>query len=140
MKLGFTGVCIIFLIIAQKHRLCTRYNRLAEAVLTSTYNLRFEQKYEKYQSFLSENFQFLEVIFSIYLNSSVFVMRTVVFYNSQYDDMIAVTSELFHTVFLLSASRLILFHLDVLSFQKGHKTRPNERRNLNGMKLLTLRQ
>ena len=30
----------------------------------------FEQKYEKYQSFffLSENFQFLEVKFSIYLN------------------------------------------------------------------------
>ena len=34
----------------------------------------FEQKYEKYQSFLSENFQFLEVKFSIYLNSRVFVM------------------------------------------------------------------
>ena len=29
-----------------------------EAVLTSTHNLCFEQKYEKYQSFLSENFQF----------------------------------------------------------------------------------
>ena len=39
----------------------------------STYNLCFEQKYEKYQS-LSENFQFLEVKFSIYLNRHVFVM------------------------------------------------------------------
>ena len=29
-----------------------------EAVLTSTHNLCFEQKYEKYLSFLSENFQF----------------------------------------------------------------------------------
>ena len=28
----------------------------------------------KYQSFLSENFQFLEVKFSIYLNRRVFVM------------------------------------------------------------------
>ena len=28
----------------------------------------FEQKYEKYQFFLSENFQFLEVEFSAYLN------------------------------------------------------------------------
>ena len=37
-------------------------------------NLCFEQKYEKYQSFLSENFQFLEVKFSIYLNKRVFVM------------------------------------------------------------------
>ena len=35
----------------------------------------FEQKYDKYQSFfLSENFQFLEVKFSIYLNRCVFVM------------------------------------------------------------------
>ena len=38
------------------------------------HNLCFEQKYEKYQIFLSENFQFLEVKFSIYLNRGVFVM------------------------------------------------------------------
>ena len=37
-------------------------------VLKSTHNLCFEQKYEKYQSFLSENFLFLEVKISIYLN------------------------------------------------------------------------
>ena len=53
----------------------TRYNRLAEAVLTSTHNLCFEQKYEKYQNFLSENFQFLVVKFSIYLNRRVSVME-----------------------------------------------------------------
>ena len=41
----------------------------------STHNLCFEQKYEKYQSFLSENFQFLEVKFSIYLNRCVFIME-----------------------------------------------------------------
>ena len=41
VKLGFTGVYIIFLISAQN----------IEAVLTSTHNLCFEQKYEKYQSF-----------------------------------------------------------------------------------------
>ena len=47
----------------------TGKNRLAEAVLTSTHNLCFKQKYEKYQGFLlSENFQFLVVKFSIYLN------------------------------------------------------------------------
>ena len=40
----------------------------------STHNLCFEQKYEKYLSFLSENFQFLEMIFSMYLNRRVFVM------------------------------------------------------------------
>ena len=36
----------------------TRQNRLADAILTSTHNLCFEQKYEKYQNFLSENFPF----------------------------------------------------------------------------------
>ena len=65
VKLGFTGVYIFFLF-------------LLKAVLTSTHNLCFEQKYEKYQNFLSENFHFLVVKFSIYLNRHVFVMRVVV--------------------------------------------------------------
>ena len=68
VKLGFTGVYIIFLISAQKHRLW------AEAVLTSTYNLCFEQKYEKHRSFFIWNFTVLEVKFSIYLNRCVLVM------------------------------------------------------------------
>ena len=55
----------------------TRQNHLAEVVLTSSHNLCFQQKYEKYQSFLSENFQFLEVKCSIYLNRRVFVMSEV---------------------------------------------------------------
>ena len=42
----------------------------------STHNLCSEQKYEKYHSFLSENFQFLEVKYSIYLNQCVFVMNS----------------------------------------------------------------
>ena len=45
----------------------------------NTYNLCFEQKYEKYQNFYLENFQFLVVKFSIYLNRSVSVMN---FYDS----------------------------------------------------------
>ena len=52
----------------------TRKNHLAKVVLTSTHNLCFEQKYEKYQKFLSENFHFLLVKFSVYLNRHVFVM------------------------------------------------------------------
>ena len=40
----------------------TRWNRLAEAVLTR------EQKYVKYKNNLSENFHFLVVKFSVYLN------------------------------------------------------------------------
>ena len=48
----------------------------------STHNLCFEQKYEKYtyQSFLSENFQFFEVKFSIYLNRHVFIMYLTTFF------------------------------------------------------------
>ena len=41
----------------------------------SIHNLCFEQKYEKYQSFLSEFFQFLEVRFYIYLHRRAFVMK-----------------------------------------------------------------
>ena len=40
----------------------------------STHNLYFEQKHEKYQNFLSENFHFLVVKLSVYLNRHVFVM------------------------------------------------------------------
>ena len=43
-------------------------------VLTSTHNLCFEKKYEKYQNFLSENFHFLVVKLSVNLNRHVFVM------------------------------------------------------------------
>ena len=42
---------------------------MVEAILTSTYNLFFEQKYEKYQNFLSENFHFLVVIFEYFHNA-----------------------------------------------------------------------
>ena len=68
VKLGFTRVYIIFLISA-KNIDC------GYSLEPSTHNLCFEQKYEKYLSFLSENFQFLELKFSIYLNRRVFVMK-----------------------------------------------------------------
>ena len=71
--MGFTGVYIIFHISAQKHS--THLNHLIKEVLMSTHNLCFEQKYEKYQNFLSENSHFLQVVkFSVYLNRHVFVM------------------------------------------------------------------
>ena len=41
----------------------------------SAHNLCFEQSPEKYQNFLSENFQFLLVKFSVYLNRHVFIME-----------------------------------------------------------------
>ena len=49
---------------AQKHILCNEYPQSI-----------FEQKYEKYQNFLFENyFPFFLVKFSIYLNRHVFIM------------------------------------------------------------------
>ena len=74
MKLGFTGVYIIFRISAQKHRLWVLVRTASEAVLTGIHNLCFEDKYEKYRNFLSENFEFLAVKFSLSLNRRVFVM------------------------------------------------------------------
>ena len=71
VKLGFTRVYIIFLLSALKYRLWILV-RTASAVLTSIHNLRLEQKYEKYQVFLSEIFQFLEVKCLIYLNRRFF--------------------------------------------------------------------
>ena len=68
VKLGFTGVDIIFLISAQKHRLW---------VLDRTASLILSRNMKNVRVFLSENFQFLEVKFSIYLNRRVFVMQII---------------------------------------------------------------
>ena len=72
VKLGFTGIYIIFLILL-KNIDCG--NHLTKAVLMSTQSLCLEKKYVKYQNFLSENFPYLVVKFSIYLNRHVFVMK-----------------------------------------------------------------
>ena len=55
VKLGFTGVYINFLISTEKHSLWVLF---AEAVLTSTHNLCFEQKHEKYSNFYLKIFSF----------------------------------------------------------------------------------
>ena len=59
----------MFLISAQKHRLWVLVR--TASVLTSTHNLCFEQKYENYQNFSSENFHFLVVKISVYLKRHV---------------------------------------------------------------------
>ena len=68
VKLGFTGVYIIFFISAQKHRLWVLGN-------SNEYpQSMFWAEIWKLSDFLSENFQFLEVKFCIYLYRRVFVM------------------------------------------------------------------
>ena len=76
VKLGFTGVYIILLISAQNIDIVFSLESPRRGGSNEYHNLCFEQKYEKYQSFLPENFRFLEVKFSIYLNRRVFVMST----------------------------------------------------------------
>ena len=75
VKLGFTGVNIIFLISAQKHRLWYSLepprrggsNEYPQSIFLS-------RNMKNIRVFLSENFQFIEMKFSIYLNRRVFVM------------------------------------------------------------------
>ena len=79
-KLGFTGLYIIFSWSAKIIECGYSLEPPAEAVLTSTHNLCFEQKYEKnIRFFLFENFPFLVVKFSIYLNRHVFVIGKLCF-------------------------------------------------------------
>ena len=58
VKLGFTGVCIIFLISAQKIDCGHSLEPPRRGGSNEYHNLCFEQKYEKYRRFLSEDFQF----------------------------------------------------------------------------------
>ena len=51
----------------------TRLNRLTEAVLTSTIIYVLSRNVKTIRFFLSENFHFLVVKFSVYLNRHVFV-------------------------------------------------------------------
>ena len=61
---------------------------------------------------------------------------SVIFYNLQCDDMIVVTSDLFHSVRNVFVD--IAFHLDVLDYQKEHKLDQNETRSHKVIKLLML--
>ena len=74
VKLGFTGVYIIFLISAQKHRLWYSLEPPRRGGSYEYHNLCLEKKYVKYRNFLSENFHFLVVKFSVYLNRRISVM------------------------------------------------------------------
>ena len=58
VKLGFTWVYIIFLVLLRNIDRGTHQHLLVEAVLMSTHNLCFEQKYVKYQNFYLKIFLF----------------------------------------------------------------------------------
>ena len=72
VKLGSTGVYIIFRISAQNIDCGYSLEPPRRGGSNEYHNLCFEQKHEKYQIFLSKNNHFLVVKFSVYLNSRVF--------------------------------------------------------------------
>ena len=76
VKLGFIGVYIIFLFLL-KNIDCRYSLEPPRRGGSNEYpqSMFWAEIWKKYQSFLSENFQFLEVKFSIYLNRRVFVMN-----------------------------------------------------------------
>ena len=79
VKLGFTGVNIMFLISAQKHRLWYSLEPPRRGGSNKYLQSMFwAEMWKKISEFLSENFQFLVVKFSIYLNMRVFVMGSYV--------------------------------------------------------------
>ena len=76
VKLGFTGVYIIFLISAQKHRLWVLVRTASPRRFKQEPSIYvLSRKMKDIRVFLSEIFQFLEVKLSIYLNMHVFVME-----------------------------------------------------------------
>ena len=77
VKLGFTGVYIIFLISAHKHRLWYSLEPPRRGGSNEYPQSMFSAEIGKLSEFLSENFQFLVVNFLIYLNMCVFIMLIV---------------------------------------------------------------
>ena len=74
VKLGFTGVYIIVLISAQKHRLWILVRTARQGSSNEYPQSMFWAEIWKISEVLSENFQSLVVKFSIYFNRHVFVM------------------------------------------------------------------
>ena len=75
VKMGFTGVYIIFLISTQKHRLWVLVRTAsARRFLRAPTIYVLNRNMKKISEVLSENFQFLVVKLSVYLNRRVFVM------------------------------------------------------------------
>ena len=76
VKLGFTGVNIIIFFISAQNIDCGYSLERPRRGVSNEYPQSMFEKYEKYQSFfLSENVQFLEAKFSIYLDRRTFVMK-----------------------------------------------------------------
>ena len=67
----YRGIYIIFLISAQKHRMCVR----VRSVRMSTHNQCLEHKYEEYQNF----YVFFCFFFSFFYTTVVFIIIIIIF-------------------------------------------------------------
>ena len=94
VKLGFTGYTLFFLFLLKN--IDCEYSFYQQSILS--------RKMKKYQFFffLSENFQFLEVKFSLYLNMCVFVMLTEAVLTSTNNLCFEQKYEKYQSFFLLS--------------------------------------
>ena len=103
----YRGIHCFFLISAQTHRLWV----IVEAVLTNAHYLYFEQKYEKYQKFLSENFQYIWIgLFSWWL---CFIRVFVIICRSLWSFPYEVNGPYADRKYVWYWSRIVLFAPDV---------------------------
>ena len=74
VKLGFTGVYIIFFYFCSKTQIVGTHPPRRGGSNEYQQSMFLSRNMKKYQIFLPENFQFLMVKFSIFLNRRVFIM------------------------------------------------------------------
>ena len=71
---------------------------------------------KKYQSFLSDNYQFFAVKFSIYLNRHVFVMKSQKFGNETHDAHVLASSKITNYVFVINRKIFIIQQKKTIHF------------------------
>ena len=81
-------------------------------------NLCFEQKHEKYQTFLSENFHVLVVKFSVYLNKRVFIMFAIKTPSKNYEKILIWMPLLYRAIMIYSGKICILYGMHLIWSQE----------------------
>ena len=117
VKLGFRGVYIIFLLLLKNIDCGYSLEPPRRGGSNENPQSMFEQNYEKYQNFLSENFNFWVVKFSVYLNRHVFVMAS--------DDVTAVIMCLLYTLNMHDLQQQAIFYLFHFYFRENKTAKHN---------------
>ena len=93
-KLVFTEVNIIFLISTQKHRLWVLIRTASPRQFQWVPTIYILSRNIKISEFLSKNFHFMVVKFSVYLNRLVFVMYTGLPFTIQFNTLFGKSSQI----------------------------------------------